>query len=1478
MISHPSVPSWKTTAEVTIGGVVYVLTNGGNGGWAFSSSGGFNNSSCLHYSTAATTSVNIRRKDGERFQFYGVWLKYTNSNHSAYTPPYLTVNYIGSSTSSETYGRNTTVNLSKDENVTSVSLMFSGLFELYLDNLIVGPAKASAPSVNTSDASNVAGTMAILGGNVTNDGGGTITERGVVYGISPNPTVANTKTTMGNGSGAFSSQVSGLSLTTTYYARAYAINSAGTSYGNQITFTTTDGSGPLVINPVMDSAIDDQGNYPNDNTLYIGNEPNWGYGFMEGFMKFIIPHDLTGSVQEAKLRVNVNYSEGADIFLKAFGSNDDSWVETTATVPSKDHPLGQTNINSNGWVEIDVTSFVQNEFNGDKIVTLVLNGNNNGNSYVGINSRESTNKPELVLSMASGPSLPTVSTAIATDIGSNEANLGGTISDDGGATILERGIVWSTSSEPTTSDNKVAMGEGVGAFSQTVSDLPSSSTIIVRAYGVNAEGTSYGSEESFVTLTPTVSIPSITSTPVTSVPYDQEYLYNVVGSIEKDQKTSLSAPTLPAWLSFNADGQGTAAQYGDIPEGERLSGVAGDESGNIFAIRQNGTEIFKIAPDGTTTSWKSGLISSAVYALHIANGYVYIPRYLNFSNSITRIPLNNPAASEEVFLTRQGGILSLTDKDGFIYATNYSEREILKINETTKNVEVIINSDNGVPVAGPFGLVLDDNNDIFIATYTNYSIIKYDGNSLTTVIPSLPNMPTSIRLDALGSFYISMANGGVRKYTSDFSSFELVSENTNDDIWSLSFTSSGALVYSKFNTNEVFRLQTGAVLTGTPTKTHVGDHPVVLRAENTDGYSEQEFTITVTDENPPVVTSYLPAKNETEVELQPTLTLSFDEKVVLGDAGYLTLNDGGAVLKIFDLSIQEDRDVVELSGDQLSLSIVLDEPLPLNTKVSVGISPGFVKDEHDNDFVGFAGTSKTWTFNTFNRFEQIITFPEVVSKSYGDGPFLLGDEKTDTGLPITYIADDSSILSISGNQATILKAGTVTITATQEGDDTHFPAPPVERTLTIGKVGLTITADDQSKVYGEENPELTFTYQGLVNEEDTIADPPGISTVANVSSGAGTYPITLNGGSDDNYDITLNDGELAVTKAALSITADDQSKVYGEENPSLTFTYFGLVNGDTEVSTAPGISTTALASSGVGTYPISLDGGSDDNYDITLKAGELEVTKASLTITADDQSKVYGEENPSLTFTYFGLVNGDTEVSTEPGISTTALASSGVGSYPIALDGGSDDNYDITLKSGELTISKAPLTITADDQSKVYGEENPSLTFTYFGLVNGDTDVSTEPGISTTALASSGVGTYPVSLDGGSDDNYDITLKAGELEVTKASLTITANDQSRVYGEENPALTFSYDGLVNGDTEVSTEPGISTTALASSGVGTYPVSLDGGSDDNYDITLKAGELEVTKASLTITADDQSKVYGEENPSLTFTYFGLVNGD
>ena len=101
---------------------------------------------------------------------------------------------------------------------------------------------AVAPTVTTTSASSVASTSATTGGNVTADGGATVTARGVCYGTSQNPTVSGTHTTNGTGTGAFTSSLTGLTPGTTYYVRAYATNSAGTSYGSQITFTTTTAS------------------------------------------------------------------------------------------------------------------------------------------------------------------------------------------------------------------------------------------------------------------------------------------------------------------------------------------------------------------------------------------------------------------------------------------------------------------------------------------------------------------------------------------------------------------------------------------------------------------------------------------------------------------------------------------------------------------------------------------------------------------------------------------------------------------------------------------------------------------------------------------------------------------------------------------------------------------------------------------------------------------------------------------------------------------------------------------------------------------------------------------------------------------------------------------------------------------------------------------------------------------------------------
>src|SRR5207244_1656150 len=143
----------------------------------------------------------------------------------------------------------------------------------------------------------------------------------------------------------------------------------------------------------------------------------------------------------------------------------------------------------------------------------------------------------------------------------------------------------------------------------------------------------------------------------------------------------------------------------------------------------------------------------------------------------------------------------------------------------------------------------------------------------------------------------------------------------------------------------------------------------------------------------------------------------------------------------------------------------------------------------------------------------------------------------------------------------------------------------------------------------------------------------------------------------------------------------------------------------------------------------------------------------------------------------------------------------------------------------------------------------------------------------TAATTGSGVGTYTITPAGVTSSNYVITYVNGTLAVIKAALTVTAQNQTKAYGAGNPALTVSYSGFVNGDTasSLTTQPTVTTTATTASGVGTYPITAAGAASANYTISYVSGTLTVTKAALTVTAQDQSKVYGAGNPALTVSY-------
>ncbi len=175
-------------------------------------------------------------------------------------------------------------------------------------------------------------------------------------------------------------------------------------------------------------------------------------------------------------------------------------------------------------------------------------------------------------------------------------------------------------------------------------------------------------------------------------------------------------------------------------------------------------------------------------------------------------------------------------------------------------------------------------------------------------------------------------------------------------------------------------------------------------------------------------------------------------------------------------------------------------------------------------------------------------------------------------------------------------------------------------------------------------------------------------------------------------------------------------------------------------------------------------------------------------------------------------------------------------------------NYLVVNDSVPLHVSPAPLTITAENKTKIYGAANPVLTATYSGLVNDETpgDLDDPVILSTSATSESPVGGYPITASGAADTNYTITHANGTLTVDPAPLIITAENKSKVEGQPNPPLTASYNSFVNGETPSSLDNPVilATTASLDSAPGPYPITASGAADANYQISFVAGTLTV----------------------------------
>lgn len=266
--------------------------------------------------------------------------------------------------------------------------------------------------------------------------------------------------------------------------------------------------------------------------------------------------------------------------------------------------------------------------------------------------------------------------------------------------------------------------------------------------------------------------------------------------------------------------------------------------------------------------------------------------------------------------------------------------------------------------------------------------------------------------------------------------------------------------------------------------------------------------------------------------------------------------------------------------------------------------------------------------------------------------------------------------------------------------DVEYPSNEV--VVPVDPAGGGVAAEPKVKIYGDSDPELTYTLtEELIKPDDIWGELERVPGEA-----VGVYPILQGTLESKNYDITYVPAIFRILPAPLTVTVQDKTKVYGDANPTLTYTVTGFKFDETLESATDNnvtVETPATLESGAGEYAIQASGltfpandQGNSNYYAVYVDGTLRITPALLTVTAQDKTKVYGAPNPKLTYTVTGwklddtlenATNNDVQLDTPVGLYTL------VGEYPITpsgltlpLNAQGKVNYDVQYVPGVFRV------------------------------------------------------------------------------------------------------------------------------------------------------------------------------------------------
>ncbi len=452
-----------------------------------------------------------------------------------------------------------------------------------------------------------------------------------------------------------------------------------------------------------------------------------------------------------------------------------------------------------------------------------------------------------------------------------------------------------------------------------------------------------------------------------------------------------------------------------------------------------------------------------------------------------------------------------------------------------------------------------------------------------------------------------------------------------------------------------------------------------------------------------------------------------------------------------------------------------------------------------------------------------------------------------------------------------------------------------------GNITVTTTLDSgiASSIYGTK-PNATFGYTLTSSDnEDNIGNigltgSMILTGVPTASSNVGEYTISYGSGFSSSIGLTFSAGtgvKYTVNKRAINISANAISKIYGDADQKLTWQAEpqsgsrGLVPGDIFSG-----SLGRIAGEGIGTFAINQGTLGNSNYTISYSPGNLTVNPRPITLSATARSKIYGETDPKLAVDITSGSLGCVTVSDVLSDVTGTLfrhTGSDVGNYDIGLGTGKKaGNYSVIFDSDNhaFSITKRPITISADDKSKTYSINDPKLTWeaesksSGRGRLTGDTFTGILG-----RTAGENVDNYVISQGSLDNNNYAIDFIGATLSINPRPITLHATAKSIIYGETDPNLTVSITSGSLGSVTVNDElSDITGTMFRQTGgnVGNYDIGLGAGSKiGNYAVTFDTDNnaFTITQRPVTITAEAKSKIYGDADPTLTWKATALSFG-